>query len=123
MPRTGSSSERNAPAAAPGFCYYRCMSDLAHDTIAEAIAAAALRLGITPPELRQIAALGDEQGLLLIRCEQALAVLCGGDVVVMRHWMRTRNEGTGGVPAQQVVTPAGLAAVLDYLEALARTST
>lgn len=91
-------------------------------TLAEAVATAARRLGLGDADLRQIAT-SDDAALLLVRCERALWALTSGDTAAMRHWMRTRNEGTGGVPAQQVVTPAGLAAVLDYLEALARTNT
>lgn len=88
-------------------------------TLAEAIAAAASRLGITPPELRDITRSGHDAELLLIRCERALVALTGGDTAAARHWMRTRNSGTGGVPVEQVRSAAGLAEVVAYIEALA----
>lgn len=86
-------------------------------TLAEAVATAALRLGLTPTELRDITHSGDDAALMLIRCERALATLTGGDEA-MRHWMRTANRGAGGVPAELVATPAGLRGVVEYLESL-----
>lgn len=59
-----------------------------------------------------------ELALLLIRCYRALYVLVGGDGEPMRHWMHTANHHTGGVPAQQVQTIAGLMQVLGYLDAM-----
>jgi len=36
----------------------------------------------------------------------------------MKHWMRTENLHTGGVPAEQVRTVQGLVGVLEYLDAI-----
>ena len=59
-----------------------------------------------------------ELALLFIRCYRSLYVLVGGDSGEMKHWMHTNNLHTGGVPAEQVKTVAGLARVVDYLDAL-----
>jgi len=59
-----------------------------------------------------------ELALLFIRCYRALYVLVGGDAAQMRHWMRTENMHTGGVPAQQVKTVQGLVHVVEYLDAM-----
>lgn len=59
-----------------------------------------------------------ELALLFIRCYRALYVLVGGDAAQMRHWMRTENLHTGGVPAQQVKTVQGLVHVVEYLDAM-----
>ncbi len=95
------------------------MIDTEHDIIAEAAATAAARLGLTPPELRDITRQGDDAALRLVRCERALAALTGGDTAAMRHWMRTANRGAGGMPAEQLLNHDGALAVVEYLEALA----
>lgn len=59
-----------------------------------------------------------ELALLFIRCYRALFVLVGGDEDAMRHWMRTENRHTGGVPAEQVKTIQGLMTVVEYLDAI-----
>lgn len=59
-----------------------------------------------------------ELALLLIRCYRSLHVLVGGESRDIRHWMRTDNRDTGGVPAEQVRTVRGLARVLEYLDAM-----
>jgi hypothetical protein len=59
-----------------------------------------------------------ELALLFIRCYRALHVLVGGGEKEMRHWMRTENRHTGGVPAEQVKTVQGLINVLEYLDAM-----
>ena len=59
-----------------------------------------------------------ELALLLIRCYRSLHVLTGGRDDDMRHWMQTENAGTGGVPAEQVKTVAGLVGVVEYLDAM-----
>ena len=59
-----------------------------------------------------------ELTLLFIRCYRSLYVLVGGDIGDMKHWMHTNNQHTGGVPAEQVKTVAGLTRVVDYLDAL-----
>lgn len=59
-----------------------------------------------------------ELALMLIRCYRALYVLVGGDPAQMRHWMHTRNRHTGGVPADQIRSVAGLVRVTAYLDAI-----
>ncbi len=59
-----------------------------------------------------------ELALLAVRCYRALYVLIGGDAAAMRHWMHTENRHTGGVPAEQMKSVAGLVAVLEYLDAM-----
>lgn len=59
-----------------------------------------------------------ELALLLIRCYRGLYALVDGDESVMRHWMSTYNQGTVGVPGQQVETVQGLSQVLAYLDAI-----
>jgi len=59
-----------------------------------------------------------ELALLFIRCFRALYVLVGGDAEQMRHWMRTANLHTAGVPAEQVMSVQGLVAVVEYLDAM-----
>ncbi|MCG6940876.1 MAG: MbcA/ParS/Xre antitoxin family protein [Thiohalocapsa sp.] len=59
-----------------------------------------------------------ELALLLIRCYRSLYALVGGDPAAMRHWMRTANRDTGGVPAEQVRSVQGLVTVVEYLDAM-----
>lgn len=59
-----------------------------------------------------------ELALLLIRCYRSLYALMGGNEQQMRHWMRTENVHTGGVPAEQVRTVTGLTEVVAYLDAI-----
>jgi hypothetical protein len=59
-----------------------------------------------------------ELALLLVRCYRSLYVLTGGDSADLRHWMRTGNLHTGGIPAEQVKTVEGLATVVGYLDAM-----
>jgi len=53
-----------------------------------------------------------ELALLLIRTARALFALAGGDEVWIRHFMRSPNRLTGGIPAEQVQTVQGLVRVL-----------
>lgn len=59
-----------------------------------------------------------ELALLFIRCYRALYVLVGGDNQQIKHWMKTENRHTGGVPIEQVKTVQGLVTVLEYLDAM-----
>ena len=59
-----------------------------------------------------------ELALLFIRCYRALYVLVGGNAQQMRHWMRTENLHTGGIPTEQVKSVQGLTRVLEYLDAM-----
>lgn len=59
-----------------------------------------------------------ELALLLIRVYRGLFALVGGEGEQMRHWIRTENRHTGGVPAEQLHTVAGLVEVVSYLDAI-----
>jgi hypothetical protein len=59
-----------------------------------------------------------ELALLFIRAYRALFALTGGDRDAMRHWFRTANLHTGGVPADQVRQVQGLVQVVEYLDAV-----
>lgn len=59
-----------------------------------------------------------ELALLLIRTARALHALTGGDEDWIRHFMRTPNKITGGVPAEQVASIQGLMSVLQFADAL-----
>ncbi|WP_281348311.1 MbcA/ParS/Xre antitoxin family protein [Nitrincola alkalisediminis] len=53
-----------------------------------------------------------------IRVARALFALTGGDAAWIKHFMRSQNTLTGGVPAEQVQTIQGLIRVLTCLDAL-----
>ena len=59
-----------------------------------------------------------ELALLLIRCFRSLAVMVDDDDGQIREWLTTPNRHTGGVPAEQLQTVAGLVAVCEYLDAI-----
>ena len=59
-----------------------------------------------------------ELALMLIRLARALYALTGGDEAWIRHFMRTPNKITGGVPAEQVKTVQGLVTVLQFVDAI-----
>ncbi|MDO6461706.1 MbcA/ParS/Xre antitoxin family protein [Granulosicoccaceae sp. 1_MG-2023] len=100
--------------------------------IAKAVLNAASYLGLTRNELGEIigrhrSSLGKgidpdskegELALMLIRCYRSLFALMDGDRDNIRHWMHTANQGTGGVPAEQIKTIPGLSRVMTYLDAI-----
>jgi DNA-binding XRE family transcriptional regulator len=59
-----------------------------------------------------------ELALLLIRVGRALFALAGGNEAWIKHFMRSPNTLTGGVPAEQVQTVQGLVRVLSCLDAI-----
>ena len=59
-----------------------------------------------------------ELALLLIRAARALFALTGGDQAWIKHFMRSQNKLTGGVPAIQVQTVQGLMRVVTCLDAI-----
>ncbi|MFP4640538.1 MAG: antitoxin Xre/MbcA/ParS toxin-binding domain-containing protein, partial [Guyparkeria sp.] len=71
-----------------------------------------IRSGLDP------ASRNGELALLLIRCYRSLYALMDGNEEQMRHWMHTPNRHTGGIPAEQVLSVAGLVHVCDYLDAI-----
>lgn len=109
--------------------------------LAKATLVAADKLGLTAPELAEalnasattVTGLRDilqidstspsgERAKLLVRLSVALAQLCGDDLGWMRHFMKTPNKVTGGVPAQQISSTDGLTSILQFAESLARRS-
>ena len=59
-----------------------------------------------------------ELALLLLRLARALFALTGGDQDWIRHFMRTPNKITGGIPAAQIETIQGMATVLQFVDAI-----
>ncbi len=59
-----------------------------------------------------------ELALLLIRAYRGLFALVGGKEEELKHWMHTKNRHTGGIPAEQVKSVAGLVNVVEYLDAI-----
>lgn len=59
-----------------------------------------------------------ELALLLIRLARSLYVLAGGDDDWIKHFIHSPNKVTGGVPAEQIKTVAGLVKVLNFVDAL-----
>lgn len=101
--------------------------------LGEALASAGRELGLSQAELGRVigkdrsaisrgqiepASKAGELALLLIRLYRSLHVLVGGDPAAMRHWLRTENLHTGGVPARQIATAQGLVEVVAYLDAM-----
>jgi hypothetical protein len=58
------------------------------------------------------------EALLLIRIYRSLYAMVGGKERDLKHWMRTDNRHTGGVPADQIKSISGLIRVVEYLDAV-----
>lgn len=71
------------------------------------------RNGALDPETKQ-----GELALLVVRLARALFALTGGDDNWMRHFMRSENVATGGVPLQQITTIQGLVSVLTFVDGI-----
>jgi antitoxin Xre/MbcA/ParS-like protein len=56
--------------------------------------------------------------LIMVRVYRSLYALMGGDKDNMQHFMSTPNQGTGGVPAEQIQDVEGLVRVCHYLDAV-----
>lgn len=59
-----------------------------------------------------------ELALLFIRLYRALFALNGGDLEWMRHFLKSPNTMTGGVPGEQIKNVQGLVRVLQYVDAI-----
>lgn len=104
----------------------------ADTVLAEATLNAASALGLTQAELAQVIGRNrsrlktsirveeksGELALLLVRIYRSLYALVDGETEQMKHWMRTLNQGTGGVPREQVISVQGLTRVVAYLDAI-----
>jgi hypothetical protein len=59
-----------------------------------------------------------ELALLLVRLYRSLFALVGGEAEGLKHWMRTENLHTGGIPREQVKSVSGLVHIVEYLDAM-----
>lgn len=59
-----------------------------------------------------------ELALYVIRIARALFALTGGDEAWIKRFMRSHNQMTGGVPAEQISKINGLTTVLRYVDAI-----
>lgn len=59
-----------------------------------------------------------ELALMFIRIYRSLYALMGGDRDNMRHFLRTENRGTHGVPVEQLRQIQGMVTVCTYLDAM-----
>lgn len=59
-----------------------------------------------------------ELALLLVRLARALFALTGGDRDWIRHFMRSPNKVTGGIPAEQIGSIQGLMSVVQFVDAI-----
>lgn len=59
-----------------------------------------------------------ELALMLVRIYRSLFVLMGGNSEQMKHWMKTLNLHTGGVPADQILCIPDLVKIVGYLDAM-----
>ena len=59
-----------------------------------------------------------ELALMFIRIYRSLFALMGGDRDNMRHFLQTENQGTRGVPAEQLHDIQGMVTVCTYLDAM-----
>ncbi len=104
--------------------------------VAKAVTRAAERLGLGNRELARILGLSEasasrlrrgtfrlrrrekafELAVLLIRLYRSLDAVAGGDLAVMRGWLRAPNTALDGIPLERLFTVAGLVDVLAYLD-------
>jgi len=104
--------------------------------VAKAVVRAAERLGLKNRELARILGLSEasisrlrrgrhhlhrheksfELAVLLIRLYRSLDAVAGGDLAVMRHWLRAPNTALGGIPLERLFTVTGLVDVIAYLD-------
>ncbi|ANB03463.1 MbcA/ParS/Xre antitoxin family protein [Ectothiorhodospira sp. BSL-9] len=59
-----------------------------------------------------------ELALLLIRLAREVFALAGGDQAWVRHFMRSPNKVTGGIPVRQIETARGLMGLLQFVDAI-----
>ena len=59
-----------------------------------------------------------EIALALVRIASSLHILTDGDREWMKRFMHSENNGTRGIPAEQISTISGLKTVLRYVDAM-----
>lgn len=105
--------------------------------VTRAVLRAAARLEVSNKELARILGLSEatvsrmnagayrlaagqkpfELALLLVRLYRSLDSVVGGDAAVAKTWLRAENGALGGVPLARIMTIAGLAETIAYLDA------
>jgi len=55
---------------------------------------------------------------LVLRLHRSLSALVGDDIEGMRHWMRTANRHTHGIPRHQLQDPEQLVELVQYLDTM-----
>lgn len=102
------------------------------DVLLKALLNAGKHLGLSKTEIGRIigkdrtslnrgidpASKSGELALLLIRVYRSLYVLVGGKAEDIKHWIKTENLHTQGIPSEQLQTVQGLTLVLEYLDAI-----
>jgi transcriptional regulator with XRE-family HTH domain len=58
-----------------------------------------------------------ELALLLVRLYRSLDSIVGGDAAAARAWLRAENRALGAVPLSHIMSIAGLAETIAYLDA------
>ncbi len=83
-------------------------------------------IGVSEPTLSRIRAGASalergsksfELAVLFVRLFRSLDAITGGDERVAKAWMGNANTALGGVPAERILTIAGLLDVIAYLDA------
>lgn len=57
-----------------------------------------------------------ELAALLVRAYRSLDAISGGEAKVIKAWLKAPNSALSGVPAEKIVTIAGLTDVITYLD-------
>lgn len=57
-----------------------------------------------------------ELAVLPIRLYRSLDAVAGGDLTVMRRWLRAPNTALGGIPPERLFTVTGLVDVIAHLD-------
>lgn len=106
--------------------------DIEARVLAKSVLTAANRLGLSDSELPQLLGVDRDalyQGIspygttgrrarTVVAIYLALHQLMGGDLLSIRHWMRSQNQDLGEIPLRLIETSRGLDRVSTYLEVL-----
>ena len=100
--------------------------------LAKAVLNASNKLGLSLDELNEVIGVESdftetgiepetsqaEASLVLITIYNKLFMLVGRNDADVAHWMRTENEMTGGIPAEQIKEDSGLQRISNILNGL-----